>query len=68
MTITELKQNIWQRLEKMEEEKLTAVADFLDRLDTSSSDEVFFSMAGLWENRDISIDSIRREARKKESS
>jgi hypothetical protein len=68
MTITELRQNIWQRLEKMEEEKLTAVADFLDSLDTSSPDEVFFSMAGLWENRDITIDSIRREAWKKESS
>ncbi|MGI0480666.1 hypothetical protein ACN4EE_07735 [Geminocystis sp. CENA526] len=39
MTITELRQNIWQRLEKMEEEKLTAVADFLDRLDTSSSSQ-----------------------------
>lgn len=36
MTITELRQNIWQRLVKMEEEKLTAVVDFLDRLDTSS--------------------------------
>ncbi|AUC62456.1 hypothetical protein AA637_15460 (plasmid) [Cyanobacterium sp. HL-69] len=66
MSITELKQSIWQRLEKMEEEKLTAVVNFLDSLDTSSSDEVFFSMAGLWENRDITIDSIRKEAWKKE--
>lgn len=27
-----------------------------------SPDERFFSMAGLWENKDITIDSIRRDA------
>ncbi|WP_069791946.1 hypothetical protein A5482_008860 [Cyanobacterium sp. IPPAS B-1200] len=37
MTPTELKQNIWQRLETMEAEKLTAVMDFLDSLDASLS-------------------------------
>lgn len=67
MSTTELRENIYQRLQKMEEEKLTAVADFLDSLETSSEDEAFFGMAGLWENRDITIDSIRREAWKKES-
>ena len=36
MTITELRQNIWQRLENMEAEKLTAVVNFLDSLDISS--------------------------------
>ncbi len=67
MRTIELRENIYQRLQKMEKEKLNAVADFLDSLETSSEEEVFFSMAGLWENRDITIDSIRREAWKKES-
>lgn len=39
MTITELRQNIWQRLENMEAEKLTAVVDFLDNLDISSASQ-----------------------------
>ncbi len=39
MTIGELRQNIWQRLEKMEEKKLTAVINFLDSLDISSTSQ-----------------------------
>lgn len=39
MTLTELRQNIWQRLENMEIEKLNAVMDFLDSLDTSSQNQ-----------------------------
>lgn len=39
MTLGELRQNIWQRLENMEVEKLTAVVHFLDSLDISSSSQ-----------------------------
>lgn len=59
MTITELRQNIYQRLEKMEEEKLNAVADFLDNLDTSSSSQEIKMSKSEDETRKQLIKSLR---------
>jgi len=53
MIITELRQNIWQRLEMMEGEKLTAVVDFLDSLDTSSSSQNHELEMGKSEKKDF---------------
>jgi hypothetical protein len=50
MTITELRQNIWQRLENMEAEKLTAVVNFLDSLDISSPSQYHEQEMGKSDN------------------
>lgn len=60
-------------------ELLTAL-DFVDSVKTSETEEVevdstvreerfdFFSLAGLWQDRDISLESIRQKAWPRQSS
>lgn len=49
--------------------KILSALDFVNSVSrieeiktTSDDEENFFSLAGVWENRDITIESIRQEA------
>lgn len=53
--------------------ELLKALDFVDLVKTSSEEELdsepsqdkvtdFFSMAGLWENRDINLETVRQQA------
>ncbi|HEX9922673.1 MAG TPA: hypothetical protein VGD99_08415 [Anaerolineae bacterium] len=49
--------------------ELLAALDFVDSVNASSSEEMtegesadFFALAGLWEGRDITLETIRQQA------
>ncbi len=45
---------------------VNSVELILEQTTIPEEDEDFFSLAGVWENRDISIESIRQEAWQKD--
>jgi hypothetical protein len=45
---------------------VSSVEEITDHSSESEDDQDFFAMAGLWENKNITIDSIRQKAWKEE--
>ncbi len=45
---------------------VSSVEGIADHISESKEDQDFFAMAGLWENKNITVDSIRQKAWKEE--
>lgn len=59
-----------QQHQRTLEQEITAILEDVtenDPMINSQNEDDFFAMAGLWENRNITLESIRQEAWQKET-
>ncbi len=56
-------EELLEQWRELTQEKQQKVLEFVEQLKSESQEEKdFFSLAGLWENRNITIESIRQQA------